>query len=142
MSHGQTMSNQLANMPNSNLITTTAATSPNPISGGGVHFGVPVAIPVPPVAHAAAVHAHNCQRQDFRNRRSSSEPVHNAIVALANAEDTVQASSSKNSSGFIDCLQNISPIKVRLLLHKTHNTTQHFHLDKQKTIETLFFCFL
>ncbi|XP_055698234.1 neurofibromin isoform X2 [Phlebotomus papatasi] len=113
LSHGQTMSNQLANMPNSNLITTTAATSPNPISGGGVHFGVPVAIPVPPVAHAAAVHAHNCQRQDFRNRRSSSEPVHNAIVALANAEDTVQASSSKNSSGFIDCLQNISPIKER-----------------------------
>ncbi|XP_055698240.1 neurofibromin isoform X7 [Phlebotomus papatasi] len=115
LSHGQTMSNQLANMPNSNLITTTAATSPNPISGGGVHFGVPVAIPVPPVAHAAAVHAHNCQRQDFRNRRSSSEPVHNAIVALANAEDTVQASSSKNSSGFIDCLQNISPIKTFLL---------------------------
>ncbi|XP_055698235.1 neurofibromin isoform X3 [Phlebotomus papatasi] len=122
LSHGQTMSNQLANMPNSNLITTTAATSPNPISGGGVHFGVPVAIPVPPVAHAAAVHAHNCQRQDFRNRRSSSEPVHNAIVALANAEDTVQASSSKNSSGFIDCLQNISPIKNARVLFKTQRS--------------------
>ncbi|GAB0093775.1 neurofibromin [Sergentomyia squamirostris] len=119
LSHGQTMSSQLAYLSNSNLIITTttaasAATSPNPTTsgGGGVigHFATAAS-----TSAAAATSAHNCQRHDFRNRRSSSEPVHNEIVTLATSEDAVsQASSSKNSSGFIDCLQSISsPIKDR-----------------------------
>ena len=76
---------------------------------------------------------HTYQRQDFKNRRSSSEPVQDhatnrtreTIIALYNTNAQKDGISSANDddqcnkdSGFIDCLQNISSsssVKVRII---------------------------
>lgn len=81
---------------------------------------------------------HTYQRQDFKNRRSSSEPVQdyaknrtkdNIVVALNasnNIRDGHTDDDQSKDSGFIECLQNISAVEVRIfLVKKKTNYNKH-----------------
>lgn len=103
-------------------------------------------------AHGSTIHANQMahtvhpyanpiyQRQDFQNRRSASEPVHELQAGnRANTASTDQSTTNNpNSSNepnhqhgddcnYVDCLQKITTVKVRCLpRHQKHNQeTQH-----------------
>lgn len=89
------------------------------------------------VAHHNSSYLHVYQRQDFKNRRSSSEPPvqdtsspsinRNALLNLHSnvntcfSRDAVECDDGQSKdSGFIDCLQNISStVEVRIVISGT-----------------------
>lgn len=89
------------------------------------------------VAHHNSPYLHVYQRQDFKNRRSASEPPvqdtsspsnnRNALLNLHNnmnncfSRDAVECDDGQSKdSGFIDCLQDISStVEVRIVISGT-----------------------
>lgn len=80
------------------------------------------------VNHQNSLLINQTYRHDFKNQRSSSEPVHEQNLSNLTINSNTNSSNSTNSTndsgvieddiknnGFIDCLQNISAIKVRKL---------------------------
>lgn len=79
------------------------------------------------INHQNSLLINQTYRHDFKNQRSSSEPVHEQnVVSNLTLNSNTNSTNSTNSTndsgvnedviknnGFIDCLQNISAIKVR-----------------------------
>lgn len=111
--HGQnSQSSQIIANSNHNITTnTTAISTTNNVAN----------------THNSSHTNQTYQRQDFKNRRSSSEPVqdHAAnrtkenIIAIynSNTRDGINDDEHSKDSGFIDCLQNITSREVRIFTH-------------------------
>lgn len=125
--HGHNSQTQILANHSHNITTTTSttATTTNTTNSPATGANSVVVMSHNPYA------THTYQRQDFKNRRSSSEPVQNrtkdnivvALYASNNNRDGLTDDDQSKDSGYIECLQNISAVEVRIFLVNNNKHT-------------------
>lgn len=131
--HGQYSQTQILANHSHNTTTCTTATTTTTNTTNSPATGANSVVVMSHNPYAT----HTYQRQDFKNRRSSSEPVQdyaknrtkdNIVVALYasnNNRDGLTDDDQSKDSGYIECLQNISAVEVRIFLVKKKNINNY-----------------
>lgn len=148
--HGQYSQTQILANHSHNITTTTSTTATTTNTTNSPATGANSVVVMSHNQYAT----HTYQRQDFKNRRSSSEPVQdyaknrtkdNIVVALYasnNNRDGPTDDDQSKDSGYIECLQNISAVEVRIFLVKKKNNNNNYNkhtVARRYIIISLFF---